>query len=155
MQCNTIIQTTLSKHVKPNILPETCENFSLPAPKDETLPHMFTNMGRKITCWFMHLSQNGETWNPTLCYSSGGKQQEAKQNSRPHILQFSTKVDRQGQDTYTLYKFSQKHVFIVNVRFTARELEAKDCCIGMSISGSYPSCNFMTNPLKEKAFFIT
>lgn len=127
-----------------------------PLKKDERLPCMFTNMGRKITCLFIHLSQNGEMWIPRLHYLSGGKEWEAKQNScRPHIYTFSRKIHCQGQATYTLHKFSWKHIFRVNVRFTARQLEARDCCIMMLISGSYPSCNFMTNLLKENAFFIT
>lgn len=112
------------------------------------------------------LSQNGEMWIPRQCYSSGGNEWEAKQNScRPLIYTFFRKVHRQRQAIYTLHKFSWKHKddtkgakmlpFRAKGGFTARQSEARDCCIGMSISGSYPSCNFMTNPLKEYTFFIT
>lgn len=104
------------------------------------------------SCICLRMVRRGILHYVTLLVGSSKRQNKTVD---PISYTFSTKVDRQGQDTYTLHKFSWKHIFIVNVRFTARELEAKDCCIGMSISGSYPSCNFMTNPLKEKAFFIT
>lgn len=69
--------------------------------------------GRKITCWFIHLSQNGEMRIPRLCYSSGGREWEAKQYScRPCICTFSRKLHRQGQAIFTLHKFCWKHTFL-------------------------------------------
>lgn len=49
---------------------------------------------------------------------------------------------------------SLAHIFRVNERFTAREPEARDPCIGGLISGSYPSHIFITDPLKENACLL-